>query len=81
MIRHCRHCGRDRETYEDVISNQRAERCVVCHRRIVDGALIDREERCFLLTSKELCGQGRGGFDDSAEPMFTGLRNFETADS
>lgn len=57
MKRFCRRCGDDRETYDDVIANQRALRCVDCHRRVADGQLVPREERALMLTSRELSNQ------------------------
>jgi len=60
MVRFCRRCGGDRVVYDDVIANQRALRCGVCHRRVADGPLLAREERCLLLTSRELSSDTAG---------------------
>lgn len=51
---YCRRCGAARSTYEDVITNQRARRCAACHLRVVDGEVLGREDRCTLLTAREL---------------------------
>lgn len=60
MVSFCRKCRRDRTTYDDVIANQRVERCKVCHWRVADGELLPREDRALLLTSRELSRDGAG---------------------
>ena len=53
----CRKCGRCRPVYVDVIANQQALRCRVCHWRVADGPLIPRQDRALLLSRRELSGQ------------------------
>lgn len=71
-MRYCRRCGVEMATYEDIITNQRAERCAGCHRRVVDGPMLSREERCVLLTSRELSA-------DEVEPFFQGYGFFRVS--
>jgi hypothetical protein len=68
-VRFCRRCGTERSTYEDVIANQHAERCARCHLRVADGPLLEREERCLMLTPRELSR-------DEAAPFYEELANW-----